>query len=75
MFLGRLLLQTKWTLIRFFISQLTIFQLCRDRWVEPDLPGHGLISTKQGLRTQRTDTGEALTRGPSFSSQALYHSE
>ena len=37
----------------------------------------GWTSTKLGLmtcsRTQRSDAGEARTRGPSVSSQALYH--
>ena len=42
----------------------TIFQLCRDgsSWVEQSYS-----------RTHRSDAGEARTRGPSVSSQALYH--
>ena len=33
----------------------------------------GWTSTKLGLMLQRSDAGEARTRGPSVSSQALYH--
>ena len=48
----------------------TIFQLYRDgsSWVEPVL-SLGLMCLAQG--PQRSDAGEALTRGPSVSSQAL----
>ena len=45
------------------------FQLCRDgsSWVEP-----ARINTSYS-KIQHSDAGEARTRGPSVSSQALYH--
>ena len=52
---------------------LTIFQLYRDgsSWVELVLSWE-LINVSWP-RTQRSEAGEARTRGPSVSSQALYH--
>ena len=49
----------------------TIFQLYRDgsSWVEPVLS----LDLCSCSRTQRSDAGEARTRGPSVSSQALDH--
>ena len=46
------------------------FQLCRDgySWVEPVLSKDKCVS-----RTQHSDADEARNRGPSVSSQALYH--
>ena len=58
-------------LIWFFMSQSTLFQLCRDRssWVEPVLSRINVSCS----RTQRSDASEAPTPNPSVSSQALYH--
>ena len=51
--------------------QSTIFHLCKDgsSWAEPVLARMNVSCS----RTQRSDAGEAWTRGPSVSSQALYH--
>ena len=58
-------------LISFFTSKSTIFQLCRDRssWVEPVLSKDKCVLLKD-----TSDAGEAQTRGPLVSSQALYNS-
>ena len=51
---------------------LTIFQLYRDgsSWLELVLSPYKCVLLKV---PQRSDDGEAQTRGPSVSSQELYH--
>ena len=58
-------------LIWCFASQSTIFQLCREVscWVEQVQTKDKCVCSK----TQHSDAGETRTRGPSVSSQALYH--
>ena len=58
-------------LILFFKSQSTIFQLCRDgsSLVEPELSNAKCVLLKNTTQC----VCEARTRGPSVSSQALYH--